>query len=115
MLTGGFQPPIRIVRGILHGTRSVDLAGDKQNFLFNVLSAIQLPSDSILEGVRVSHPTRHSAGCPASGLQRMRDYVDAHLADRFTLLHVPNSTVSGTTPSYRIPIRQIERLFPDEP
>jgi hypothetical protein len=67
MLTGGFQPPIRIVRGILHGTRSVDLAGDKQNFLFNVLSAIQLPSDSILEGVRVSHPTRHPAGCPASG------------------------------------------------
>jgi hypothetical protein len=28
---------------------------------------------------------------------------------------VPSSTVSGTTPSHRIPIRQIARLFPDEP
>jgi hypothetical protein len=26
-----------------------------------------------------------------------------------------SSTVSGTTPSHRIPIRQIVRLFPDEP
>jgi hypothetical protein len=29
--------------------------------------------------------------------------------------NVPSSTVSGTTPSHRIPIRQIVRLFPDEP
>jgi group II intron reverse transcriptase/maturase len=29
--------------------------------------------------------------------------------------NVPSSTVSGTTPSHRIPIRQIARLFPDEP
>src|SRR5580704_16604597 len=27
----------------------------------------------------------------------------------------PSSTASGTTPSHRIPIRQIARLFPDEP
>ena len=55
----------------------MDLAGDKQNFLFNTLSAIQLPSDIGRRPRILSHA--RSTGLSRERLQRMR-YINAHLA-----------------------------------